>query len=127
MRPRGSHLKFGLTFACALIAFSLTAIQSFGAKNVWQVGTILDVKAHQPESVSSDGLKQYDVDVKVGTTIYVVLHTPTKSQAGPEFYRGMNLTVLVDGKVLKYNDILGRTHTTRILSSRRVPPPKAQE
>ena len=42
----------------------------------YQVGTITDVKTHQAVRETSSDVVSYDVSLKVGDTIYLVLYTP---------------------------------------------------
>ena len=117
--------------ACALVLIvCLTAASSPGQdKRPYQAGTIVDVKPHQAEQNNSDATKansveppQYDISIKVGNKIYVVLYTPPPGQNYPELGIGMDRTVLVDGDTMKVNDLLGRTRTMPILSSKDAPP-----
>lgn len=120
---REERYRLAITIACALaVCLCLAALASSGEKKVWQAGTILSVKDHQPQDEDGDRPKKYDISVKVGKKIYVVLYAPEKELPGPEFYVGMARTVLVEGDVLKFNDLQGNTHTLRILSSKDAPP-----
>jgi hypothetical protein len=42
----------------------------------WQVATIVDCKTHQTDSSTASDVVSYDVSVKVGNTVYLVLYTP---------------------------------------------------
>ena len=42
----------------------------------WVVGTIVDVRIHQSAEADTFGSVSYDVSVKVGDAVYVVLYTP---------------------------------------------------
>jgi len=127
MRERGSHVLVKTVVACALIAIlCFTAVRSSGEKKAWQAGTILEVKAHEHQSDSDSAAKEYDVSIKVGKKVYVALYTGEKNQPEPEFYVGMRRTVLIDGDTLKYNDLLGQTHSLRILSSKDAPAPDSK-
>ena len=123
MRERSSHSNVSLSVACALLAvLCLGPLTAPGEKKTWQVGTILEVKALQAASGSGNTRKQYDVSIKVGKKVYVVLYVPEATQPDPEFYVGMARTVLIDGSTMKFNDIKGRTHSMRILSSKDAAP-----
>jgi hypothetical protein len=98
-------------------------------KKPYQAGTIVDVKPHQAAQPGDDTAQakkdetpQYDISVKVGNKVYVVLYTPPPGQNYPELGIGMDRTVLVDGDTMKVNDLLGRTRTMPILSTRDTPP-----
>ena len=76
----------------------------------------MDVQAHQP----AKGAKSYDVSVKVGNTLYVVLFTPPAGSDAILYKSGMETTVFVDGKNMKVNDITGKTWTVPILRQKEV-------
>ena len=127
MPERGSHVPGKTAVVCALIAIlCFTAVSSSGEKKTWQAGTILEVKAHEhpPDSdnaANDNAGKEYDISIKVGKKIYVALYASEKNQPEPDFYVGMRRTVLIDGDTLKFNDLLGNTHSLRILSSKDAP------
>ena len=123
MRERSSHPKVSLTVACALLAvLCLMPLTAPGQKKTWQTGSILEVKAHQAEPGGNTTGKQYDVSVKVGKKVYVVLYVDDADQPDPKLYIGATRTVLIDGNTLKFNDVGGRVHSTRILSSKDAAP-----
>jgi hypothetical protein len=101
-------------------------------KRPYQAGTIVDVKPHQAERTDGDAAKQksdetqqFDISIRVANKIYVVLYTPPTGQNYPELGLGMDRTVLVDGDTMKINDLLGRTRSMPILSSKDAPPKAA--
>ena len=50
----------------------------------WQVGTITEVRIHQTTAkVGASDASSYDVSLKVGDTIYVVLYTPPLREEKP--------------------------------------------
>jgi hypothetical protein len=118
-----------LAWAVAFIV-CLTATSSLAQdKRPYQAGTIVDVKPHQAAQAGDDTAQakkdetsQYDISMKVGNKIYVVLYTPPPGQNFPELGIGMDRTVLVDGDTMKVNDLLGRTRTMPILSTKDAPP-----
>ena len=121
MHERGSHVPAKTAVICALIAILCCAgVRSSGEKKAWQAGTILTVKAHEQQP--GDAAKGYDISVKVGKKIYVALYTAENNEPEPDYYVGMRRTVLIDGDTLKFNDLLGHTHSLRILSSKDAPP-----
>ena len=122
MCERSSHTNVGLTVTCALLAIlCLGRLTALGEKNTWQAGTILEVKAHQGQSGGDNTRKQYDVSVKVGKKVYVVLYIDETNQ-GTRLYVGATRTVLIDGSTLKFNDVEGHVHSARILSSKDAAP-----
>jgi hypothetical protein len=84
----------------------------------YQVGTITEVKVHQAAgSAASDGVS-YDVSVKVGDTIYLVLYTPPLGEDTVKYVAGRDLLVLVGKNTITYNDILGRSFAVPIESQK---------
>lgn len=84
----------------------------------YQVGTITAVKIHEaPGSAVSDPVS-YDVSVKVGDSIYVVLYTPPLGQETVKYSAGRDLLVLVGKGTIRYNDILGQQFEVPIESQR---------
>jgi hypothetical protein len=85
----------------------------------WQVGTITEVRAHQSAGkVDTAETPSYDVSVKVGSTIYVVLCTPPRGEENVKYAAGRDLLVLVDKSSIRYNDILGQSYDAPIESHR---------
>ena len=75
----------------------------------YQVGTITDVSVHQASEAAASDATSYDVSVKVGDTIYVVLYTPQLGEQTVKYIAGRELLVLVGKNTIRYNDILGRS------------------
>jgi hypothetical protein len=91
----------------------------------WQPGTITSVTAHSngPGERASD-TAQYDVSVKVGNTVYVVLFTPPNGSNTVEYRRGFELLVLVGTDALTFNkkgDLSGATTKVPILRKEVLP------
>jgi hypothetical protein len=81
----------------------------------YEVATIIDVQNHSetnPDPVS------YDVSVRVGKTIYVVLYTPPPGVDTVKYAAGRELLVQVNENKITYNDILGQSLEVPILSQR---------
>jgi hypothetical protein len=117
----------------AAVGFALIMILCFAVskstgedRKVYQAGTILDIKLHQPGPGADTGKKEFDVSIKVGSKIYVVLYSPPGGQDFAEYGVGMNRTVFVDGDTMKLNDLLGRTRTLPVLSVKDAPVKTAQ-
>jgi len=101
-----------LRIGCIALILVLSLLTSAQDKAMYQAGTVTDVKVHEP----SKGTKSYDVSVKVGNTLYVVMFTPPAGSADVIQYKvGQETTVFVDGKNMKVNDITGKTWTVPIL------------
>ena len=85
----------------------------------YQVGTIIEVKDHQPTG-QEDSAKSYDISVKVGNTIYLVLYTPPGGSDVAQYKIGLDFPVQVDGKTMRFSDALGRPMAVPIVSQRQV-------
>jgi hypothetical protein len=106
-------LKFVGIFCICLTAFP--AFSQSASK--WQVGTITAVQIHQSvEKVDASDTASYDVSVKVGNTIYVVLYTPPLGGETVKYAAGRELLVLVGKSAIRYNDILGQSYDVPIES-----------
>lgn len=104
---------------------SLTMFSAFGqSTSKYQVGTITAVRTHQDASGSKKDAPSYDVSVKVGDTIYVVLYTPPLAEETVKYAAGRDLLVLVGNSTITYNDILGRSYEVPIESQEPAAKPK---
>ena len=84
----------------------------------YQVGTITEVKTHLTDAISASNDLSYDVSVKVGDTIYVVLYTPPLGEETVKYSAGRDLLVLVGKHTIRYNDILGQSFEVPIESQK---------
>jgi hypothetical protein len=99
----------------------VTMFPAFGqSTSKYQVGTITEVKAHQAAGSGASNAASYDVSVKVGDTIYVVLYTPALGEETIKYAGGRDLLVLVGKNTITYNDILGRSFAVPIESQNTV-------
>jgi hypothetical protein len=102
-----------------LICIFLTTYPAFcQSPSKYQVGTITDVKVHQAAGSSASAIASYDVSVKVGDTIFVVLYTPALGEETVKYATGRDLLVLVGKNTVTYNDILGRSFAVPIESQK---------
>jgi hypothetical protein len=112
--------RLAIVFCIALTTFS-----AFGqSTSKYQVGTITEVKTHQDAGGATTGAVSYDVSVKVGDTIYVVLYTPPLGQETVKYIAGRELLVLVGKHTIRYNDILGQSFEVPIESQKPALKPK---
>jgi hypothetical protein len=108
-----------------LFLIFLTMLSAFGqSASKYQVGTITEVKAHQAAGSGASDTASYDVSVKVGDTIYVVLYTPPLGEDTVKYAGGRDLLVLVGKNTITYNDILGRSFAVPIESQKPAANPK---
>src|ERR1700729_2432533 len=108
-----------------VFCISLTMFSAYGqSTSKYQVGTITDVKTHQDAGGGATDPASYDVTVKVGDTIYVVLYTPPLGEATVKYAAGRELLVLVGKRTIRYNDILGQSFDVPIESQKSAAKPK---
>ena len=108
-----------------VFCISLTMFSAYGqSTSKYQVGTITDVKTHQDAGGGATDPASYDVTVKVGDTIYVVLYTPPLGEATVKYAAGRELLVLVGKHTIRYNDILGQSFEAPIESKKSAAKPK---
>ena len=74
----------------------------------------------------NDSTKRYDISIKVGNTMYVVLYTPPPGTYGFQFSAGQDLLVSVGDKTITYNDLLGYSRKVPIISRSPVPAKSVQ-
>ncbi len=87
-----------LMCAASVLAFAQTS------SSQWQTGTITAVSTHVngPGEPAGNGA-QYDVTVKVGNTVYVVLYSSPSGSNTVEYRRGFDLLVRVGADTLTFN------------------------
>jgi hypothetical protein len=113
-------IKLTTVFCICLTMFS--ALGQSTSK--YQVGTITEVKTHQTGGSGTTDTTTYDVSVKVGDTIYVVLYTPPPGQETVKYAAGRELLVLVGKRTIRYNDILGQSFEVPIENQETAAKPK---
>ena len=103
-----------------LVLFCLTIFPAFAQSTPkYKVGTITEVKVHQAAASGTSDAASYDVSVKVGDTLYVVLYTQPAGEADTvKYVAGRDLLVLVGNNTITYNDILGRSFAVPIESQK---------
>ena len=111
-----------LIFVVTLCLLTLAALGQSSSK--YQVGMITEVKARQVAGDSASDLTSYDVSVKVGDTIYVVLYTQPLGELPAKYETGHELLVLVGKNTITYNDMLGRSLQVPIQSQKPAAEPK---
>lgn len=104
-------------FLIILCAVALPAFCEPSAK--YEVATIADVKPHQSaDDRSSSAVARYDVSVKVGDTIYMVLYADTLGASTVRYVAGREVLLHVGKTTITYNDISGRAQEVPIISHR---------
>jgi hypothetical protein len=106
-----------MTKLLRVICISLIALASYGqSAQHYQVAVIAGVKPHQAAADDTSGITRYDVSLKVGDTLYVVLYTPPLGITTVKYAEGINILVVVGDKTISYNDLLGQTFEVPIIS-----------
>lgn len=109
----------------AIIALSLLTLPALcQSTSKYQPAIITEVKARDAAEKSASNCARYDVSVKVGDTIYVVLYTQPLGEPPAKYATGLELLVLVGKDTITYNDILGRSLQVPIESQKPAPEPK---
>ena len=111
-----------LTAVIALCLLTFPALCQSTSK--YQIGFITEVKPRRAAGDGASDPTSYDVSVKVGDTIYVVLYTQPLDEIPAKYATGHELLVLVGKNTITYNDILGRSLQVVIESQRPVTEPK---
>jgi hypothetical protein len=97
----------------------LTMSPAFGqSASKYQVGTITEVKVHHSAGGDASQTVSYDVSVKVGDTVYLVLYAPPLGEETVKYAAGRELLVLVGKNTITYNDILGQSFAVPIESQK---------
>jgi hypothetical protein len=109
-----------------LLVTSAACIVTFAAlcqnnQPKYQDGTITSVVQHTETAKNDASVSRYDVSIKVGRTVYVVLYTPPNGLDTVKYKTGMNLLVLIEKDTVTFHDLLGRQVQVPIL--RRHPAP----
>ena len=99
-----------------LCLFTFPALCQSSSK--YQVALITEVKPREAAADNSSEPASYDVSVKVGNTIYVVLYTQPLGELPPKYATGHELLVFVGKDTITYNDMLGRSLQVPIESQR---------
>ena len=107
-----------LRLLCAM-CLSFVAFSAFcQSASEYQVATIVDVKTHPVSGNDASDIASYDVSIRVGNTIYLVLYTPPFGIDTVKYKAGRNLLVLVGKNKIRYNDILGQSLEVPIISQK---------
>src|SRR5271157_4457892 len=111
-----------LTAVIALCLLTVPALCQSTSK--WQIAIITEVKPRQGAGDGASGPASYDVSVKVGDTVYVVLYTQPLGEIPAKYATGHELLVLVGKNTITYNDMLGQSLQVPIESQRPAIEPK---
>ncbi|MGA7291491.1 MAG: hypothetical protein WBW53_20670 [Terriglobales bacterium] len=101
------HRWFCVIALCIAVLPALGQTPSAG----YQPGTIIAVTAHQSSAQHDAAVTQYDVSLRVGNTIYVVLFTPPNGSNTATYTEGDELLVLVEGDTVAFNTPAGKVES----------------
>jgi hypothetical protein len=88
----------------------------------YEVGSITAVNAHAGAAEKArTSATAYDISVKVGNTLYVVLYMPPAGTYGVQHAAGHQLLASVGKHTITFNDLLGRTSEVPILRRETLP------
>jgi hypothetical protein len=93
----------------------------------YEIATITEVTPHQRAADPAVDATTFDVSVKVGDTIYVVLYTTPLGEVPPKYAAGREMLVLVGKNQITYNDMLGNSLQVPIESQRPATETKASK
>lgn len=111
--------------AIALIVLCLLTFPALSqSTSKYQIAVVTEVKPHEAAGDSASDQPRYDVSVKVGDTIYVVLYTQPWGELPAKYATGHELLVFVGKDTITYNDMLGRSLQVPIVSRRPATDPK---
>jgi len=114
-------LRHKLVIAFLVFLFAALPSHSQQQRSKWQVGTIMAVAEH-PSDDKDPNVKKYDVSLKVGKTMYVVLFVPLDGTDNITHRTGLDLLVSVGTKTISFNNLLGHKLEAPILSRKPVTP-----
>lgn len=107
-----------LLLAVLTVSTAASALGQAESFSKYQPGTILAVRPHHDDRADNASTPGYDVSVRVGNTVYVVLYIQPPGTMSPEYRAGLQLLVSVGSKTIKFNDQVGRTREVPIESRR---------
>jgi hypothetical protein len=90
-------------------------ISSVAQDSGWQQGIILSVKKHSDQQNTDSNMSSYDISVRAGTTIYLILYTAPRNSSMVEYRVGADILVKDKGGTLMFHDLQGKTHSVRIV------------
>lgn len=115
------HNQLGVILICISTFFTLGQTPS----SKYQPGTVTAVTAHQDASADArEEPARYDVSVKIGNVLYVVLYTPLNGANSVEYSPGIDMLFLVGSDTLTFNSKISGTTQVPILRREVLPAQK---
>ena len=103
-----------------IIVLIFASLVSASQKQEWQHGIIVSVDKHSESQTSDSHQSSYDIALRVGDVIYVVIYTVPGSSSTVDYRVGTDLVVLVTEPTLTFNDLQGNPHTVEIIRKQKV-------
>ena len=101
---------------CVVLMFAQTSSHKY------QPGTIMAVAGHLNTDREVEGnVARYDVSVKIGNVVYVVLYTPPNGSELVEYLPGKQMLFLVGNRTLTFNSTISGATEVPILSQETLP------
>lgn len=121
MREGSVRNQLGVILMCVSALFALGQART----HKYQPGTITAVTAHQNAPTDArEEPARYDVSVKIGNVLYVVLYTPLNGANGVEYSPGIDMLFLVGSDTLTFNSKISGTTQVPILHREVLPAQK---
>ena len=108
-----SKILLAMLFLCLPI---LVLAQNSATSSQYHPATILHVQPHQSGDTPALGEAVYEVSVKVNGITYVVLTKAPLSDPAILYASGRQLLVQIGESTITWNDILGQSHNSPIIS-----------
>jgi hypothetical protein len=103
---------------CA-IGICILACAAFGqAASKYQVGTITEVKVHQSADDGVSEAASYEVSLRVGDTVYLLIYAPPLGMNTVKYSAGRDVLVLVGKDTITCNNLVGQSFEIPIVSRR---------
>jgi len=101
---------------CAIGICILAFVAVGQAASKYQVGTITEVKVHKPAVDGVSEAASYEVSLKVGDTVYLLIYAPPLGMTTVKYSAGRDVLVLVGKDTITYNDLVGQSFELPIVS-----------
>ena len=98
----GTYLYRWLSAILVITAVYTAVCESQSSR--YQTATITGVALH-PNAPGESSVARYDVTLKMGNNVYVVLYTPPQGQNTVEYAAGMEVLVLVDNDSIRFSKL----------------------
>ncbi len=110
----------------ALIGIAMVAFAQQQTSQRFEPATITSVEEQKNPAMKEDGTgRQYKLGLRTASRSYVVLFTPAYGSRSVEYGVGQQISILVEKKTIRFNDISGNSMSMPILSTEKLEPKAA--